>query len=326
MSATAPAPPGAAPAAASPAGGPDAAPADLRAEVEALPFWFHSLDLGGGVVTPGQKSPRILAQEWESLKLPDLTGKSVLDIGAWDGYFSFAAERAGAAKVTALDHFVWSIDRAAIAREEAGRAGLSEGGRGPDDGPGPPIEETEFWDPDGLPGKRPFDLARRALGSKVEAVAGDYLTAGPAEPADVVLYLGVLYHMPDPLGALRRVFDLTGELAVIETEAVALRGFEEFAVCEFYPFEELHGDPTNWWAPNAAGLAALCRAAGFRRVELVKGPESAARRLRRVARRAVRRLQGHGAYTPPPSQTVPAAKARGGRSPRHFRAMMHAWK
>jgi tRNA (mo5U34)-methyltransferase len=33
----------------------------------------------------------------------DLAGKRVLDIGAWDGYFAFAAEKRGAAQVVAAD-------------------------------------------------------------------------------------------------------------------------------------------------------------------------------------------------------------------------------
>ena len=62
-------------------------------------FWWHSIDLGGGVVTPGAKSPAHLAAEWEALRLPELGGKSVLDVGTWDGYFAFEAERSGAASV-----------------------------------------------------------------------------------------------------------------------------------------------------------------------------------------------------------------------------------
>jgi predicted nicotinamide N-methyase len=36
--------------------------------------------------------------------------KSVLDVGAWNGYFSFEAERRGASRVLATDHFYWSGD------------------------------------------------------------------------------------------------------------------------------------------------------------------------------------------------------------------------
>ncbi len=70
----------------------------LTGEISAL-RWWHSIDLGDGVVTPGYKSPELLETELAALRLPDLAGRSVLDIAAWDGYFSFAAERLGAARV-----------------------------------------------------------------------------------------------------------------------------------------------------------------------------------------------------------------------------------
>ena len=72
-------------------------------------FWWHSIDLGDRV-TPGHKSPDLLEREWSNLRLPDLAGRSVLDIGCWDGWFSFRAERERAARVVALDHYVWSLD------------------------------------------------------------------------------------------------------------------------------------------------------------------------------------------------------------------------
>ena len=68
--------------------------------------WFHTIDLGDGLVTKGDSpSSEIIAQA-----MPDVTGKSVLDIGAWDGKYSFEAERAGASRVVALDHYVWRLD------------------------------------------------------------------------------------------------------------------------------------------------------------------------------------------------------------------------
>src|SRR5439155_26964977 len=67
--------------------------------------WFQQIDLGNGIVTPGaEHSPGKL----EILGIPDdLRGWSVLDVGAWDGYFSFEAERRGARRVLVTDHFCW---------------------------------------------------------------------------------------------------------------------------------------------------------------------------------------------------------------------------
>jgi len=80
---------------------------------------------------------------------------------------------------------------------------------------------------------------------------------------------------------------LTKELAVVETEAVTLPGFEDRAVCEFFEADGLYGDPTNWWAPNAKALEGLCRAAGFRRAEVLTtapaGPRGQVVRYRATA-------------------------------------------
>ena len=73
-------------------------------------FWWHSIDLGHGVVTPGAKSPEQLAHELQAIALPDLRGRTVLDIGGWDGFFAFEAERRGAARVAVLDHYMWALD------------------------------------------------------------------------------------------------------------------------------------------------------------------------------------------------------------------------
>src|SRR5882724_11622789 len=83
---------------------------ELQQMAQAVPFWFHSIDLGQGVVTNGWKSPEYLAYEIENLRLPDLQGKSVLDINTMDGFYSFEAARRGAARVVALDHYMWAMD------------------------------------------------------------------------------------------------------------------------------------------------------------------------------------------------------------------------
>ena len=55
------------------------------------------------------------------LRIPDdLTGLSVLDIGAWHGYFSFECERRGAQRVLAIDNYAWNrfgMDEFLSARE-----------------------------------------------------------------------------------------------------------------------------------------------------------------------------------------------------------------
>ena len=224
----------------------------LSRQVETVPSWWHSIDLGDGVITPGHKGldPGHMMRELEALRLPeDLSDWTVLDIGAWDGFYSFEAERRGASRVVALDHYAWEIDRM----------------------------DGDRRHPDTLPGRSGFDLAHRVLGSRVEPLVADISRLEPEQLGafDLVLFLGVLYHLEDPLGAMRRVAALTRELAIIETAAIALGAeHEERPLWELYPADEFAGDPTNWWAPNLRAVHDLCRAAGFRRSETIVGPRA----------------------------------------------------
>jgi tRNA (mo5U34)-methyltransferase len=86
---------------------------------------------------------------------------------------------------------------------------------------------------------------------------------------DITLYLGVLYHMTDPLGALRRVAAITNEQCIIETEAMWIPGHPE-ALWRFFPAGELNNDATNWWVPNISALVGIATAAGFGRVEVLR--------------------------------------------------------
>lgn len=221
---------------------------DLRRDVEAL-RWYHRLDLGGGVITPGHEDP---AERLALIGLPeDLSGKRVLDVGAWDGGFSFACERRGAAEVVAADWFAW---------------------HGPN------------WSD-----KRGFELARRALNSNVRDVDVDVMDLSPEAVGgtfDVVLFLGVLYHLRHPLLALEKLRSVVapGGLAIVETH-VDLIGLRRPAIA-FYGANELNDDPTNWCGPNPQAVCSMLRAAGFAEAHMVF-PASRRFAAGRMAKRAV---------------------------------------
>ncbi len=239
-------------------------PKEKQDLVGAVPFWWHSIDLGDGVVTPGRKAPAHHALELQAWKLPDFAGKSVLDIGAWDGFYSFHAEKGGARRVLAMDYHAWGLD--SVRQREQHRARKAQGH--------PQVAYERIpgvWNPGTLPGKAGFDTAHQILGSKVEQLVADFMTVEPEVVGshDIVLFLGVLYHVQEPLRALRRLALWTREVAVIETAGIHVPGQEQLALLEFYEADELNADVSNWWAPNLLGLTKLCRAAGFREVKPV---------------------------------------------------------
>lgn len=78
-------------------------------------FRYHSIELPDGSVFPGLQSLEHLRWRLDLFGLPqDLRGKRVLDVGAWDGWFSFECERRGAEVVAvdcvALDTFIEAKD------------------------------------------------------------------------------------------------------------------------------------------------------------------------------------------------------------------------
>ncbi|HET9692511.1 MAG TPA: DUF1698 domain-containing protein [Acidimicrobiales bacterium] len=287
---------------------------DALAAAVAQRYWHHTIDLGQGVVTPGGSTSVLRGRE-----LPDFAGRSVLDIGAWDGYYSFLAESQGAARVVALDHYVWGVDLQARNEywAECTRAGTL---------PDQARDLTDFWRPD-LPGKRGFDLAAEALDSRVEAVVGDVATIDlePLGTFDVVLFLGVLYHLPEPFSALQRVRSLTSGVAVIETEALVVPGHPSAALVEFTAGTLSGHDYGNWFTPTVPALRAMCIAAGFTRVDVISEPSAPApaappaapgSRLRQWRRRQHWRDTMTPAPPQPPSPPPP---------PQHGRAVVHAY-
>src|SRR5215468_5571697 len=77
----------------------------LQKRIKAFPFWYHKVRLpvdgGGEVTTPGWAplDPKLYSTP------VDLSGKRVLDVGAWDGYWTFEALRRGAREAVAIDDF-----------------------------------------------------------------------------------------------------------------------------------------------------------------------------------------------------------------------------
>ena len=108
-------------------------------------------------------------------------------------------------------------------------------------------------------------------------------------PFDVVIFIGVLYHLKHPLYALEKVASICTDTLYIQSK---LQGSEkDFEPADDYPFEEkkifdrpefprmyfieksFNGDVSNWWYPNKSCLKAMIRTAGFRQVEDSLHPE-----------------------------------------------------
>ena len=205
----------------------------LRERVDAL-RWFHQIDFGGGVVSRGTIALDLLRKLADVFYAGGLKGKTVLDVGCWDGHFSFEAVRRGAARVLATDHFAWS---------------------------------PRCW------GQREaFELARAQLAPSTEVMEVDVadLTEARVGRFDVVVFSGVLYHLRHPLMMLEQLAPIVGETLILETHLDA-RLLRRPAMI-FYPGGEASGDATNWWGPNRACVEAMLRDVGFANVKHTRHP------------------------------------------------------
>src|SRR2546423_7083422 len=134
---------------------------EIRRRVEALGPWFHNLDLRGVRTAPTHFLGDYPAVKWHRFAeaIPDLSGRSVLDIGCNGGFYSIEMKRRGAERVLGIDSDGDYVAQARFAAEVC-------------------EAEIEFQQ------------------------LSVYDVALLREKFDVVLFMGVLYHLRHPLLAL----------------------------------------------------------------------------------------------------------------------------
>lgn len=190
--------------------------------------WWHQIKIGD-FITPGQNPES--EDTFNNLGLPkDMKGLSVLDIGAWDGFYSFACEQLGA-DVTASDKFVWE------GREISGGLKASDLG---------------------------FNFAHKHLNSKIKKLIASVEELDPQKHGkfDVVLMLGVIYHATDPIGYLKKAMDMSNNLVCIETHVDLMH--LDYPAARYYISNELNNDNTNFWGPNAHAVKGMMTDLGYK--------------------------------------------------------------
>lgn len=204
--------------------------------------WYHTIELPGGVVTPGHYDTIATARRFPFPHT--LAGKRCLDVGTSDGFWAFEMEKRGAAEVVALDiddpaRYDWPDPRPANLTRPANQ----------EVGP-----------------NRNFELAHRALGSNVELVD---LSVYEVEPEllgrfDFVFMGQLMLHLRDPVGALGSVRSVVGgeflSSDVVSLWASIAHPTDAAAVLDAV------GKP-RWWTPNIPGHRRMLEAAGFEIIE-----------------------------------------------------------
>ena len=220
----------------------------IAAKIDELAPWFHNYEIASGVWTnasdrfPGIEYP---LNRWRLIEplLPDVRGKSCLDVGCSSGFFSLKLKELGAAYVLGVDS------------EQQPKG----------------IEQAKF--------------AAKTLGLDVDfRLLSAYGLATLDTKFDVILFMGVFYHLRHPLVALEAARSVcTGTMIfqtittehqrqVPELDAQVTRDVqlhsstmadERFPAMRFIE-GTLDGDTTCYFIPNVQAVHAMLRSCGFR--------------------------------------------------------------
>ncbi len=198
--------------------------------------WIHTIDLGHGVTTPGMWRASDQQHIMRAIDRVDFGGKKVLDIGCLDGLFTFEAERRGASRVYATD-LVSQVY--------------------------PPRDTT-------------FQVAHKIKKSKSTYhpdVSVFDVGKLKVKDFDVVLFLGVYYHLRDPLLAIARLRQVMKDGALMVIEGEVFPEVED-ASAQFYYRRHFAFDRSNWWVPSIPCLREWVESSFFQIVEEIPAPET----------------------------------------------------
>jgi len=198
---------------------------ELLERISKIPIWAHKIQLGSHVVTPGKIPDRTMKGELDAIP-KDLAGKSILDVGTRNGGWAFECERRNAKEITAID--IWQNE--VYGRDES------------------------------------FKICKEILDSKVELIELDVLDVEKlGKKFDVILFLGVIYHLMDPLLALRKLYNVCNELIILQ--AAVLKSPKN--ICYFLEPGELGGNISSTFLFSPSFIENYAKSMGFKKVELI---------------------------------------------------------
>lgn len=220
---------------------------DLQRRIDAVPIWYHAIEVAPGIVTPGEFDMRPFVYEFG---FPDsLSGRRVVDVGASNGYFSFHFEKLGADHVTAIDlPSIVDHDVPDWYREQE----LAK--RTPEDIAQVDYDELEAG----------FEIAHTALGSSVEKQRCHVNDVGRLHNRafDFAFVGNLLHHLRDPVRALESV-----RACLVPGGRMILGCSCDLSVDQSYAIFWGNLDHVMWWVMSKEAILRMCRLAGFTDIE-----------------------------------------------------------
>lgn len=202
--------------------------------------WYHTIDLGNGLVTPGWFDLRPHLDQYPLP--PRMDGMRVLDVATFDGFWAFEFAKRGAAEVVALDIDSFAeVDMAPRLRRQKDPAYFTrKTGEG-------------------------FRLCQEVLGTNVRREVLNVYDLSPERLGtfDMVFVSDLLLHLMNPMKALNNICSVTRGYAVIADVYNAQLPTQERLM-------SYQGGVTHniWWSISYGALEQMVHDAGFSRVEL----------------------------------------------------------
>jgi len=233
-------------------------------------YWYHTIDLGDGLITPGLYDYRKTVSDFHFPQ--DMSGMTVLDVGSATGFFAFEFARRGADVVSvelpSLDHLdrfpgqntdalLWKIERMIAPSDDPNLDTFKRRYT---------AEELWFYLLEG-----PFRFCQRRLGLKVDRCFSSVydLTAAKTgrDGFDLVFLGDILVHTLYPLKALAAAAALSKNHLML---AQVMPGSPKDAPAMHYVGgDDVNEDEVSWFWPNQACFTQLLRKLGFPQVREV---------------------------------------------------------
>lgn len=205
---------------------------EIKQKIKEIPIWHFPFRFGNVIVTAEEPQEYL---DWKSSIIPlDLSEKTILEVGAHEGYFSMIAEQRGAKKVISTD------DKRMLPHDIDKRISI--------------VHDI-------------LDLKSEYLTLSV------YDLDKIDEVFDLVIYFDVYYHLEDPILAFRKIFTKVKHTMlfcgyVIDDRFIQSERDKPLMYL-FDPFELNVNDATNVWGATTSGLVRMMKLVGFKTVDVI---------------------------------------------------------
>ena len=210
---------------------------EIKNNLEQKNTWYHTININGIQVKNSRTSTQY--QMWVSQAIPvDLTGKSILDIGCSDGFYSFLCEHRNANRILAMDYEGVDIQKKM-----------------------PESEKKNITNN--------FELYKKFLDSKVEYRNIDVNDIDLIkETFDFVLFFGVYYHLENLISVLKKIYSVVDDSVFLAGHILE----SENPIMYYYDTSQIKDNP-DFFSPIVASPQCLINIAkgicGFKNAELI---------------------------------------------------------